>query len=71
MHSGLSADEQHRQKQEALRELAFQLAPEPSDRSDEKNAGVPRFPHQGPPPTRDEWRSFLRRVGWNKTAAML
>jgi hypothetical protein len=43
------------------------------DRLEQKPAEsvTPRFPHDGPPPTRDEWRSFLRRVGWNKTADLL
>jgi hypothetical protein len=43
------------------------------DRLEEKPAESvrPRFPHQGPPPTADEMRRFLRRSGWNGTADLL
>jgi hypothetical protein len=101
MQSGLSAEEQYRRKQEALRELARQLAPKSPYRSagigpwtlrhtddleteslrrqvrverlEAKPVGSirPRFPHQGPPPTPDEMRSFLRRAGWDQTPDVL
>jgi hypothetical protein len=28
----------------------------------------PRFPHQGPPLSREEWRVIAHRIGWHKTA---